>query len=104
MNYLLLDNKKDTKRLSFIKIQLKNEIKIILSPSCRNLFLSWLIGCIVILVKTNSNDTIVCWYDFQAVLCYWLSKLIFKAEKDCLHQPFVERQGIHEKQSGGLAL
>jgi len=98
MNYLLLDNKKDTKRLSFIKIQLKNEIKIILSPSCRNLFLSWLIGCIVILVKTNSNDTIVCWYDFQAVLCYWLSKLIFKRRKIvCINLLLKDKESMKNK-------
>ena len=31
--------------------------------------------CSTTVKRTKSGDTIVCWYDFMGVLCWWLSKL-----------------------------
>jgi hypothetical protein len=31
--------------------------------------------------KSGKNDVIVCWFDFQAILCYWISVFLFKPRK-----------------------
>lgn len=49
--------------------------KIVISPQVRPLPISWLLGAFRILCITKKNDIIVCWYDFQAVLLFIISKL-----------------------------
>lgn len=31
--------------------------------------------------RSEDSDTIICWYDFMAVLCWWLCKVQFKKRK-----------------------
>lgn len=81
MVYLLFDNPGDKFRLSFISQMANREMKEVYSPKCGKLIVGWLKGCLAVLKQSHGNDTIVCWYDFQAVLCYWLSKLSFKRRK-----------------------
>ena len=81
MIYLLFDNPGDKKRVSFISEQTSKKIKEVYSPKCKRLFIGWLKGCLTVLGLSHHNDTIVCWYDFQAVLCYWLAKLSFRQRK-----------------------
>lgn len=81
MIYLLFDNPGDKKRVSFISEQTSKKIKEVYSPKCKRLFVGWLKGCLAVLGFSHHNDTIVCWYDFQAVLCYWLAKLSFRQRK-----------------------
>lgn len=81
MVYFLFDNPQDKKRLSFISKNTNREMKEVYSPKCGKLIVGWLKGCLAVLKQSHGNDTIVCWYDFQAVLCYWLSKLSFKRRK-----------------------
>lgn len=48
------------------------------SPRSSKKYLSWLKGCLNVVRKVRSGDTVICIYDFQGVLCYWLSRLVFK--------------------------
>lgn len=81
MVYLLFDNPGDKQRLSFISKKINKEMKEVYSPKCSKLIVGWLKGSLSVLEQSHRNDTIVCWYDFQAVLCYWLSRLTFKRRK-----------------------
>ena len=38
-------------------------------------------ACKEIIKKSADGDTIICWYDFMAVLCWWLCKMQFKRRK-----------------------
>lgn len=46
------------------------EVNEIYSPKSKRLIVRWLKGCKYALEVSHSYDTIVCWYDFQAILCY----------------------------------
>ena len=81
MNYLLFDNPQDKNSLSFISKMIRLEIKEVYSPKEKRLIVGWLKGCLAVLAQSRHNDTIICWYDFQAVLCYWLARLSFKRRK-----------------------
>lgn len=81
MIYLLFDNPNDKEKVSFITNSFSFEIKEIYSPKWDKPIIGWIIGSLTILKLSKSNDTIVCWYDFQAVLCYWLAKLSFRQRK-----------------------
>lgn len=81
MIYLLFDNPSDKEKASFITNCSSLEIKEIYSPKWDKLIIGWIIGSLTILKLSKRNDTIVCWYDFQAVLCYWLAKLSFRQRK-----------------------
>lgn len=98
MNYLLFDNCKDKDRVSFISQKLqKNNIQVF-SPQTSNLFLGWLRGCFKVLCQSRNGDTIVCWYDFQAVLCYWLSRLTFKRRKIvCINLLLKDKESMKNK-------
>lgn len=48
------------------------------SPSRYPSILNWAIGCMKATFGPQATDTIVCWYDFQAVLCYWIGRLLFR--------------------------
>ena len=46
------------------------------SPSkSNNKLINWILGCIKVLHYSKRNDTIICWYDFQAILCWWICRL-----------------------------
>ena len=81
MIYLLFDNPNDKSRASFISQGLHDKVIEVYSPRCQRLIVGWLKGCMSVLKRSKYDDTIVCWYDFQAVLCYWLSILLFKQRK-----------------------
>lgn len=81
MNFILFDNPQDKNRLSFISKIIHTEMKEVYSPKENKLVLGWIKGCLSVLRQSYRIDTIVCWYDFQAVLCYWLAKLSFKQRK-----------------------
>lgn len=81
MIYLLFDNPGDKNRVSFISEQAYLKIREVYSPRCKRLLWGWLKGCRLVLEQSHRDDIIVCWYDFQAVLCYWLAKLSFRQRK-----------------------
>lgn len=52
--------------------------KVVGSPVRNILLLQWLEGCMRVMRSSRKNDIIVCWFDFQAVICWWLCKLTFR--------------------------
>ena len=98
MIYLLFDNPNDKEKVSFITNSFSFEIKEIYSPKWDKLIIGWIIGCLTILKLSNRNDTIVCWYDFQAVLCYWLAKLSFRQRKIvCINLLLKDKASVKNK-------
>lgn len=71
MNWILFDNSR--KKYSFIAhLWGDTSIKEIYSPDCSKKIISWLSGVYSALKYSHKGDTIICWFDFQAVLAYWL--------------------------------
>ncbi len=68
---ILFDNKSDYSFLS------KEFDKVIYSPKCRIKLLSWYKGAWSAFKCSKSSDIIVCWYDFQAVLLFVITSLLF---------------------------
>lgn len=81
MIYLLFDNPGDKNAVSFISNMLQERVIEVYSPRSNCLIVGWIKGCLKMLRLSHRNDTIVCWYDFQAILHYWLSILLFKRRK-----------------------
>lgn len=48
------------------------------SPDRYPSILNWAISGMKATFGSKASDTIVCWYDFQAVLCYWIGRLLFR--------------------------
>ena len=96
--YFLFDNPGDKSRLSFISKIAKREKKEVYSPKCSRLIVGWLKGCLSVLKQSHRNDMIVCWYDFQGVLCYWLSRLTFKRRKIvCINLLLKDKESMKNK-------
>lgn len=74
--YLLFDNNGNDKL--FIQEMIGIPITVIYSPFHKKKILSWIHGSLNVISKSKQNDTIICWYDFQAVLCWWICHLLFK--------------------------
>lgn len=81
MNYVLFDNPSDKGKVSFISQLIHGEVNEIYSPNSKRLIVGWLRGCVNVLTVSHRGDTIICWYDFQAILCYWLCKFTFRRRK-----------------------
>lgn len=81
MIYLLFDNPGDKGKVSFISQLIHCEVKEVYSPKSKRLILGWLKGCMKVLNTSHRDDAIICWYDFQAILCYWLCKFTFRRRK-----------------------
>ena len=76
MNYFLLFDNKCTDK-EFISEQIGVPINVYYSPENSNKLISWIQGVIKVLTASERNDTIIFWYDFQAIICWWLCHLLF---------------------------
>lgn len=74
MLFLLYDN--SDQKNSFLGASLDDCVQVC-SPKSKNLYMQWMRGCFKVLMCSKKNDTIICWYDFQAVLCFWICKFLF---------------------------
>ncbi len=91
--YLLLDN--NSADYSFLTKEFGN---IVYSPKKKIKILSWLIGCFNALLESHKNDVIVCWYDFQAVILYWISIFFFQKRRIvCLNILLKDKKTIKNK-------
>ena len=98
MIYLLFDNPGDIGKVSFISQLIQDEVKEICSPKSKRLIVGWLKGCINVLNISHQGDTIVCWYDFQAILCYWLCRFTFKRRKIvCVNLLLKDKDSVKNK-------
>lgn len=80
MHYILFDKAK-SEIYSFLIKGLGNNCVACYSPETSIAILGWLYGVCTVLRKSKHDDTIICWYDFQAILCFWVSKLLFFKRK-----------------------
>ena len=60
---------------------IKKDVTNIFSPLSKNKIVSWIRGSLAVLNHSEKNDLIVCWYDFQAIICYWLCFFLCKKRK-----------------------
>ena len=98
MIYLLFDNPGYKGKASFISQLIQDEVKEICSPKSKRLIFGWLKGCINVLNISHHGDTIVCWYDFQAILCYWLCRFTFKKRKIvCVNLLLKDKDSVKNK-------
>ena len=98
MIYLLFDNPGDKGKVSFISQLIHGEVKEIYSPKAQRLIVGWLKGCMGGLKTSRQDDTIVCWYDFQAILCYWLCKFTFRRRNIvCINILLKDKNSIKNK-------
>ena len=81
MVYFLYDNPQDKNTVSFISEKINLKIKEIYSPKSNKLIVGWIKGCFKLLKQSRKIDIVVCWYDFQAVLCYWFIRLTCRQRK-----------------------
>lgn len=61
-------------------IILKDVINVF-SPPSKKKIVSWFLGGVIALARSRKNDIIICWYDFQAIICYWLCVFLLKKRK-----------------------
>lgn len=80
MKYFLLFDNNDSSN-SFFATRLGVPVTVIRSPKCSKKIFSWLKGVWDAVAKSNSGDTIICWYDFQAIMCWLTCRLLLKRRK-----------------------
>lgn len=81
MIYMLFDNPADKKNMTFLNDYETENIKQIYPAKKCNSKKEMLLVCKDMIKQSVEGDTIICWYDFMAVLCWWLCKLQFKNRK-----------------------
>lgn len=58
----------------------------------------WFIGALKALMSTKKNDVVICWFDFQAILVYWLALLLNKRRKIvCINVLLKEKNTLKNK-------
>lgn len=81
MIYMLFDNPEDKNNMKFLYNYETSVIQQVY-PSCKcNSVKEMLKVCNNIINQSTRGDTIICWYDFMAVLCWWLCKFKLKKRK-----------------------
>ncbi len=65
----------------FIAELLKKECVRHYSPQRFHKYISWFIGSWNVIFTSKPSDIIICVYDFQAVICYWISLLLFRPRR-----------------------
>jgi len=77
MNYIIFDNFHDNN--GFIAEALRNNgigIEEIYSPPGKYKCIAWVRGVFKTIRKSSANDTLIFWYDFQGIICFWACRLL----------------------------
>ena len=74
--FLLFDN--NNRSNGFIASKLGVPVTEVRSPERGRKIFCWLKGVVEVLKASRGGDTIICWYDFQAVMCWWMCRLLLK--------------------------
>ncbi len=94
--FLLFDNNGNDKQ--FISNKLRIPLSIIFSPETKKKIFGWIQGVLVVISKSKKNDTIICWFDFQAVLCWWICHLTFMHRKIvCINILLKDKSSLRNK-------
>lgn len=78
MYYMLFDNPSDKKNMTFLNNYETAKIKQVYPLSKCNSIKSMIIACKNCIKQTDDKDTIICWYDFMAIICWWICKIKLK--------------------------
>lgn len=81
MVYMLFDNPSDKQDMTFLNDYETAKIRQVYPPQKCNTIKGMLVACKDIIKRSAEGDTIICWYDFMAVLCWWMCKVKFKNRK-----------------------
>lgn len=102
MNYLLFDNPRQ--EYSFIaKLWGNKDLREVSSPYNRRKIIGWLQGVLTVLKHSHKDDTIICWFDFQAVLAYWLGLFTFHRRRIvCINLMLKDKDTLRNKLVGWL--
>lgn len=79
--YMLFDNPADKQNMAFLNGYETAKIRQVYPPQKCNSTKEMLAACNDMIKLSAEGDTIICWYDFMAVLCWWLCKVQFKNRK-----------------------
>lgn len=79
--YMLFDNPADKQNMTFLNGYETAKIRQVYPPQKCNSTKEMLATCKDIIKQSAEGDTIICWYDFMAVLCWWPCKVQFKNRK-----------------------
>ena len=81
MIYMLFDNPTDKKNMAFLNSYETAKVRQVYPSQKCNSTKEMLVACKDMIKQSAEGDTIICWYDFMAVLCWWLCKVQFKNRK-----------------------
>lgn len=81
MVYMLFDNPADKQNMTFLNSYETSKIRQVYPSQKCNSTKEMLDACKDIIKQSVDGDTIIFWYDFMAVLCWWLCKVQFKNRK-----------------------
>lgn len=79
--YMLFDNPADKQNMTFLNDYETSKIRQVYPSQKCNSTKEMLEVCKDIIKQSADGDNIICWYDFMAVLCWWLCKVQFKNRK-----------------------
>lgn len=79
--YMLFDNPADKQNMTFLNGNETTKIRQVYPSKKCNSTKEMLAVCKDMIKQSAEGDTIICWYDFMAVLCWWLCKVQFKNRK-----------------------
>jgi len=65
----------------YLQETLGEDCQVVFSKDCSQRVLRYLSGVVTALRKSGHGDTIVCWYDAQAVVCWWLCGMLHMERK-----------------------
>lgn len=81
MIYMLFDNPADKQNMTFLNNYETTLIRQVYPSQKCNSMRELLGACIGCIKQSAKGDTIICWYDFMAIICWWLCKFQGKNRK-----------------------
>lgn len=82
MVYMLFDNPADKKNMNFLKDYDETASFEMVFPREQCKFIKSMVrACKNCIDDSSKGDTIICWYDFMGIICWWLCKFLNKKRK-----------------------
>lgn len=81
MIYFLFDNPADKKTMEFLKEYDTATFRLIFPQEQCKSIKSMMRTCRDCIGDSGKGDTIICWYDFMGILCWWLCRVLHKKRK-----------------------
>lgn len=81
MVYFLFDNPADKKNMEFLREYDTASFRLIFPQDQCKSIKSMMRVCSDCIRNSNEYDTIICWYDFMGILCWWICRVLCKKRK-----------------------